>query len=132
MRGERVEVGRQWREQDLVGVRCLEAGERAERGARLAQHLKLDPAVLGERFGRQRSGLILGQHAGAHPLELRDHGVEDRLVDHAGLLGGADHRGVERLRDEDVDDGHPDIGAAMQIHGRVARADAQAGLALRR
>ena len=51
------------------------------------------------------------------------------VVDDAGLLGRADHRGVEGLRDQHVDDRHANVGAAVDVDGRVAGTDADARLA---
>ena len=53
----------------------------------------------------------------------------DGVVDDARLLGGADHRRVEGLRDQQVDDRHRHVGARVQVDGRVAGADADARLA---
>ncbi len=53
----------------------------------------------------------------------------DRVVDDARLLGRADHRGVEGLGDQQVDDGHRHVRAAMDVHRRVARADGDARFA---
>ena len=69
-------------------------------------------------------GLLLGEQVRAHPLELGEHLVVDRVVDDAGLLGRADHRGVERLGDQDVDDRAADVGGAVEVDGGVAGADA--------
>ena len=55
MGGERVEVGRQRREQDLVRVGRLEPGEGAEVDARLTEHLHLDAPSSANDFERQRS-----------------------------------------------------------------------------
>jgi hypothetical protein len=65
----------------------------------------------------------------AHVLELGDHLLIDGLVDDDSLLGRADHRGVEGLGDEHVDHGAFDVGRAVEVDGRVARPDADAGLA---
>ena len=65
----------------------------------------------------------------AHPLQLGQRRVPDRVVDDARLLGRADQRRVEGLRDQHVDDGHRHVGAAVDVDRRVAGADAQARLA---
>ena len=75
------------------------------------------------------SHLVLGEHARAHALELGDELVVDGVVDDERLLGRADHGRVEGLGDQDVHHGHRDVGAAVHVDGRVARADADAGLA---
>ena len=69
------------------------------------------------------------QEAGAHALEFRKGLVPNGVVDNAGLLGRADHRRVEGLRDEHVDDRHGHVSAAVDVHRRVAWPDAHAGLA---
>ena len=109
---ERVEVGRQRREQDLVVGARGEAGEAAEGRARLAERAQLGMSVVVEGDRRQRGRLLLGEQPRAHPLELGQRRVPDGVVDDAGLLGGADQRRVEGLRDQHVDDGHRHVGAA--------------------
>ena len=107
----------------------LEAGDAAERDARLAEHAHLGMAVVAERDRGERGHLDVGEQPRAHALQLGEGGVPDRVVDDARLLGGADQRRVERLRDQHVDHGHRHVGAAMDVDRRVARADAQARLA---
>ena len=129
MRGEVVEVRRERGEQHLVLVGGVEARQAGEADARLPEHVELHLALVRERARRQRRRLRVREEPGAHPLELLDHLIVDLLVDHARLLCRADHRGVERLRDQDVDDHHPDVGAAVHVDRGVAGADAETWLA---
>ena len=126
---EGVEVRRERGEQHLVLVGGLEARQAGEADARLPEHVELHLALVRERARRQRRRLRVREEPGAHPLELLDHLIVDLLVDHARLLRRADHRGVERLRDQDVDDRHPDVGAAVHVDRGVAGADAETWLA---
>ena len=118
MRGKRVEVVGQRCEQHLGAVGNREPGTPGKLGRGLAQGGHVDViAIKGERG--ELVDLLGVQHPGAEPLELGDDRVIDRGVDHARLLRRADHRAVERLRDEDVNRGASDVGAAMQVDGRI-------------
>lgn len=124
-----LEVAGQRRQQDLgVGVH-REPAHRAQVRARLPERAHLHAPVGLEGQPCQRLDRVGIEDARAHALELRDDLVGDRLVDDQRLLGRADDGSVEGLGDQHVDDGHRDVGAAMQVDGGVARADADARLA---
>ena len=108
----------------------LDAGHRGEVEAGLAERLSCDlPSVVVDASAARRLDLLARSAPRAHALELGDQLVVDRVVDDAGLLGRADHRRVEGLGDQDVDDRHRDVGAAVDVDRRVAGADADARLA---
>ena len=113
---------------DPSAVRFVDAGALLEHAGRLPESLRID-AVAAEREVGDAIGLLGGQQPRAHALELGDDLVVDGVVDDTGLLGRADHAAVEGLADEDVDDGHADVGGAVQVNRSVAGADADARLA---
>ena len=123
--GEFVEIRGQRREQDLGAGRNAEtrAGGQLRRLLADGVHRHLVATAEGE-LG-DLGGLLRAEHPGAHPLELGDHLVVDLVVNDAGLLGGADHRGVKGFRDQDVDDRTPDVGGLVDVDRGVARPDAQ-------
>ncbi len=127
--GQRAEIGREQGEQDLGGRVDGEAGSQGELRGGLPERGGIDPVALAEGEAGQLGRLRVGEEGRPHPVELGHHLVEDRLVDDAGLLGRADHRRVEGLRDQRVHDGTGDVGGPVHVHRRVAGADAEAGLA---
>ena len=127
--GELVEVGRERGQEDLGLRGDGEAGAGRELGCLLAERGHVHLVAAAERELGERLGLLGGEEVRAHPLELGEHLVVHLRVDDAGLLRRADHRRVEGLGDQDVDHGAGEVGAAVDVDGRVARADAQAGLA---
>ena len=126
---ELAEVARQRGDEHLHVVRGIDACLAGQDPGRLAERLGVDDVVAAEDEVAQSLDLVGFEHLGSHPLELGDDRVVDLGVDDAGLLGGADHRGVEGLGDQDVDDGHRDVGAAVHVDGRVARPHADRRLA---
>ncbi len=129
VRREPVQVGRQRREQHLHRRIHRETRPGGEFGSLLAERGEVDLVAAAERELGDRLRLFVREQVRPHPLELRDGGVVDLVVDDAGLFGGADHGGVEGLRDEDVDDGAPDVGCAVQVDGSVAWTHTEGGLA---
>ena len=126
---ERVEVGRQRGDQDLGVCRDLHADAGRELVGRAAHRGQVHPAVGPERDAGEPAGLVLVQDPAAESDELRHERVEHRLVHDRGLFGRADHRRVERLRDQQVHDRHPDVRAAVDVERGVARGHADRGLA---
>ncbi len=128
---ERVELRRERCEQQLhrVGIAVeFDPRELGETPRRLPHGRDVGLAALGERELRQAFRLVGREQPRPHALELRHRGVVDRFVDHAGLLRRADHRRVEGLRDQDVDDRSAHVAAMVQVHRRVPRPDADARL----
>ena len=104
-------------------------GSARQDGGGLAERVEIDHAVATEREAGESFHLVGVEQTRAHPLELVDDVVVDVVVDHARLFRGTDHRRVEGLRDEDVDHGHADVRRPVQVDGRIARSDADRGLA---
>ena len=112
----------------MVGVDG-EPGAGGELRGLLAQRRHVDLVPAAERELGESVHLVDGEHVRAHPLELGDRLVVHRVVDDAGLLGRADHRGVEGLGDQDVDHGARHVGGLVEVDRGVARPDAQTRLA---
>lgn len=128
MLGEPVEICGQRSEQHLDRRVHGESRAGGQVGRRTAYGLEIGLLAAPEGKIGERLGLLGGDQVCAHPFEFGDGLVVDRVVDDAGLLGRADHRRVEGLGDEDVDDGGLDVGRSMQVDGRVAGPDAERGL----
>ena len=99
----------------LVSGADGEPGPRRQLGRLLAERAMLTLSPQPKANSASASASLGGQQVGAHPLELGDHLVVDLVVDDAGLLGRADHRRVEGLGDQDVDD--------RALRGRRVRVD---------
>lgn len=128
--GQLGQVGRERGEQHLRGGVDLEARRvrQLRSGAPDGLHADLLPALEGELGQGQGLDLVRGEHVRAHPDELGHHLLVDGVVHDAGLLGRADHRGVERLGDQGVHDHARQVRAAVHVDRRVARPHAQPGL----
>ena len=128
VRGEFFEVCRQRGQEHLDRRRHREPGPRGQFGRLLPQRVERDLVAAAECEADDGRGLLLGEQARAHSLELGDHRVVDLVVDDARLLGRADHRRVKGFRDQDVDDGAPHVGCLVDVDGGVAGSDAQSRL----
>lgn len=127
VRGEPVEVRRQRRQQDLDGGGHGEPCAGGQLRCLLSQGREVDLVAAPEGECSECVSLLLAEQVGTHLLEFGDRLVVDRVVDDAGLFGGTDDRCVEGLRDEDVDDGAPDVGRVVQVDGGVAGSDTECG-----
>ena len=106
VRGQRGEVVGQRREQDLGRrARRVNPARAASSGACCPSAARL--TVSPPPNAKSASASTCSGVSRCAPIrcELADHLVVHLGVDDAGLLGRADHRGVERLGDQDVDDG---------------------------
>ena len=106
-----------------------DAGELGDRVGGLADDLAVDGAVHDEGLAQALELLALAEHVAAAALELGLELVVDVVERDDRVLRGADHAVVEDLGVDDRVGREADVGRGVDHDGRVARADAEGGLA---